>query len=120
MQKTESSKGSKGFPLPIEQKPSNPRTEAKWAFSRSISMSWPAQPKRTSCQSWAVSMGADLYIRMQRQYASERCMERLEWVTHSLSDPRLYARVGIHHEQGECHRAVSSEEGMGVLTSGTG
>jgi hypothetical protein len=31
--------------LPKEQEPSNPRTEATWAFSRAISRSWPAQPK---------------------------------------------------------------------------
>lgn len=37
--------GKQGLSPPIEQKPSNPRAEAKWAFSRSLSMSWPAQPK---------------------------------------------------------------------------
>lgn len=98
----ESSEGSEGLPLSMEQEPSNPRTEAKGAFLRASSRSWPAQPKPPpTFNDQLPEMGSQPGPicqhgnRSRHQHAEARCQPTVHGETYFLSDPRL-PRQGGH------------------------
>lgn len=112
-QKTESSEGSGGLPLPMEQEPSNPRAEAHWAFSRALFQGLARRPKPPpTFQDQLPEMGSPTRANLSawEQISTSECRGKLpaNCAQRDLNGPLIpsqtpgyQARVGIHHEQGE-------------------